>query len=239
MERKPRNEHRLRGLGAEGRTHSIANRMSFVVRPPAVSASVLVAALAAGCGCHADDPCTGWAQIGATYSVELVTRLDPMLVQNSGGRPFAAWYPHPSCGAAFDFSDGQQVSVKALARRDAEQECAECYWLWGRVDSIPTGTLEDGPPMMMGLPLFEASHQATIGVGCQGSWTFGVSMLLGGFAANYSGQSSTGTVAYRFFSTTDPTSCAAAIGGVLTSSMTCLDTWFVRVHDQGGQVVAQ
>jgi hypothetical protein len=197
---------------------------------------VLLPLAEVGCGCHADDPCLGWARVGATYSVELATRLDPALVTASGARPFPAWYAYPSCGNAFDLSDGQRVSLTASARREAQEECAECYWLQGRVTSVPMVTLADGSPMNMGIPYFEAAHHATIGTSCSGSWTFGVSLLLGGFADAYSGAGKTNLVAYRFFSPADPGSCAAAGG---PSAPTCLDSWFTRVRDQNGQVVAQ
>ncbi len=197
---------------------------------------LLLSSFAAGCGCHADDPCLRWASVGTTYSVELATRLDPMLVRAAGSNPFAGWVNYPSCGAMFDLTDAQQVKFTATGRRDSNDECADCYWLWGRVEGISNGTLATTSPAMMGQPLFEATHQATIGMSCSGKWIFGVSSFLGGFSDAYSGPGKTAVAAYRFFSPTDPTSCAAAGG---PSAPTCLDTWFARVLDQSGQVVAQ
>lgn len=207
-----------------------------------------IAVLALGvwpsCVCEeAEEPCLDWVELGDTYTVELVQRIDFGLLNAGSIRG-----PDPSCGVGFDLSVGDTIKVKATTKRTYQQSgCGpDCYEVNASVE-IPGVEIADTKgrqsPQIIGNQFFRQEGHATLGGGCHGDYQIGIESIdsVPKDPTPPSGFVATDHLLYRGFLAyaLDPCVVDGSVLPDLARGGVCSDAWAVRIRDVSGRVVTR
>ena len=218
---------------------------SYITRCRARRCFVAVCAvqlcIACGCGaCCEHMPCLPGAEVGRSYSVEVVQHIGDAPIDGAPG-PFSK-YPGSmtSCGVGFDveLDDVVTFDVNAWWRPGGTNGfyCEECRSATATFE-VSNVRKRKGPSGVDDLGSFDVfqAMQVSVGDGCYGNYWIGISHRYTRYLLDSGQAVASDFVLFRLFSIDDGSVC----NGMDASVSECWDTWAVRIRDEAGHLVSR
>jgi hypothetical protein len=183
-----------------------------------------------------------WAQLGQTYSIELVQLFTSKHDGDPNSIPPYGSYQgsHQSCGTGLDLDVGSMLSMTAVSNDGTVAGYCICHYIHAHADVDGVIVVSPADASALAPPMFKDYEEVVIGNGCHATYEIGIAPANQNLNARSDEWLATDYVLFRaIIFKGDPAACVRPDSQLATdpSLGRCWDTWAVRIRDASGHLL--